>query len=447
MRVLAKEIAALAASASAPAAEVELKGWVHRVRELGGVSFVMLRDRSGIVQVVVEGKADLTLESVVSVTGLPAPNPKAPGGAELRASSLATISAAAGDLPYPVNADPDKIGLDVILDNRPLSLRNPKIRAIFAVQSTIIAAFSEHLRGLDFTEMKTSKLISGGTEGGTGLFEVEYFDTKVYLAQSPQFYKQTMVASGMERVFEVAPAYRAEKHDTPRHLNEYVSMDVEMAFIDSERDLIELEKGLLAHIFARVAEKNAAELALWGASVPSAEAVAASPTIGHEEALAIAAEEAARSPDGAAGAGVAGKKGAARAFEINPEVERLLCAWSAREKGSELVFVNEFPRRHRPFYTYPLDATRTMSFDALFRGLEITTGGRRHHEYSALLEVLPKFGLKAEDLGDYLSVFKYGCPPHGGFAIGCERLTQKILGLPNVKEASLFPRDRKRVRP
>ncbi len=434
MRVLAKELAAVAASKSVE--KVEMKGWVHRVRELGGVSFVMLRDRSGIAQVVVEGKADLTLETVISAVGVAAENPKALGGAELRAEKVEVIAAAAPDLPYPVNQDPDKIGLDVILDNRPLSVRNPKIRAIFKIQSTIIDAFSSYLRSQDFTEMKTSKLISGGTEGGTGLFEVEYFDTKVYLAQSPQFYKQTMVASGLERVFEVAPAYRAEKHDTPRHLNEYVSLDVEMGFIESERDLIELEKGILTHVFAQVAEKNAEELALWNAAVPTAKQVADAPIVGHDRAIELAAEEAALQ-----------KQGGKKAFEINPEVERLICSWSMREHGTDLVFINEFPRRHRPFYTYPLDAARTMSFDAIFRGLEITTGGRRHNVYAELLEVLPKFGLKAEDLSDYLSVFKYGCPPHGGFAIGCERITQKILGLPNVKEASLFPRDRKRVRP
>jgi len=396
----------------------------------------MLRDRSGLAQVVVEGKADLSLESVVSVVGAVAENDKAPGGVELRASRIDVLARAEPDLPFPVNGDVSKIGLDVILDNRALSLRNPRIRSIFSVQSTIIDAFGSFLRGRGFTEMKTSKLIGSGTEGGTGLFEVDYFDTKVYLAQSPQFYKQTMVATGMERVFEVAPAYRAEKHDTPRHLNEYVSMDLEMAFIDSERDLIALEKELLASVFEAVAGRNADDLAAWGATVPSPESVAASPIIAHDEAIAIAAAELER-------AGSSSKK----SYEISPEVERLICAWSARERGSELVFINEFPRRHRPFYTYPLDAARTMSFDAIFRGLEITTGGRRHNEYKALLDVLPKFGLKAEDLSDYLAVFKYGCPPHGGFAIGCERLTQKILGLQNVKEASLFPRDRKRVRP
>jgi len=436
MRVLIRDLA-LAAD-ERPDQEIELKGWVHRIRELGGVSFVILRDRSGLAQLVVEGKVDLSLESVLSVVGLPARNEKAAGGVELRVRHLDVISAAAPDLPFPVNGDPQKVGLDIILDNRALSLRNPKIRAIFQIQATIIRAFSDYLRAQDFTEIKTSKLIGSGTEGGTGLFEVEYFERKVFLAQSPQFYKQTLVASGLERVFEVAPAYRAEKHDTPRHLNEYVSMDVEMGFIDSEKDLIELEKGLLAFIFAEVAHKNAAELALWGATVPDADAVRKAPTIGHDEAIAIAVQEAAQNGPG---------KGTSRFFEISPEVERLVCAWALREHGIDLVFVNEFPRKHRPFYTYPLDASRTMSFDALFRGLEITTGGRRQHEYPALLEVLPKFGLKAENLKDYLDVFKYGCPPHGGFAIGCERLTQKILGLTNVKEASLFPRDRKRVSP
>jgi nondiscriminating aspartyl-tRNA synthetase len=458
MRILAKDIAR--AAAEEPGREVEVSGWVHRIRELGGITFVILRDRSGLLQLVLseagspgdDGSASpetagLTPESVIRVRGLPALNEKAPGGTELRVRSLECISKAAGDLPYQVNGDISKIGIEAVLDNRALSLRNPRIRAIFKVQAVIIEAFSAYLRERDFTEIKTSKLVGSGTEGGTGLFEVEYFDRKMYLAQSPQFYKQTMVASGLERVFEVAQAYRAEKHDTPRHLNEYVSMDVEMAFIESEKDLIELEKGLLAHIFQEVARKNGGELELWNkgggtAAVPDPDAVFRSPTIGYEEALKVANAEAAGAGKGGTGGG-----GSTRIYDINPEAERLLCGWSLREYGSDLVFVNEFPRRHRPFYTYPLDAVRTMSFDALFRGLEITTGGKRQHEYAALLEVLPKFGLKPEHLEGYLAIFKYGCPPHGGFAIGCERLTQKILGLANVKEASLFPRDRRRISP
>ncbi|MDR2467516.1 MAG: aspartate--tRNA(Asn) ligase [Spirochaetaceae bacterium] len=434
MRVLAKD---MKSAAEAGSKNVEALGWVHRIRELGGVNFVILRDRSGSVQLVFNEKSPLTLESVIRVEGEPALNDKAPGGAELRVSKLEVLNQAAPDLPYQVNGDPAKIGLDVLLDNRILSLRNPKIRAIFKVQAVIIESFSAYLRANDFTEIKTSKLVSGGTEGGTELFAVEYFEDKVYLAQSPQFYKEVMVASGLERVFEVAPAYRAEKHDTPRHLNEYVSMDVEMGFIESERDLIELEKGLLAFVFEELNKKCAEEIALWapqGASVPLPESVATSPVLGHEEALAIANNEAAKYQKG-------------RLFDINPEAEVRLCAWAEREHGSALVFVNEFPRRYRPFYTYPLDASRTMSFDALFRGLEITTGGRRQHNYDDFIEVLPKFGLKPEFFPGYMMLLRHGCPPHGGFAIGCERLTAKILGIANVKEASLFPRDRKRITP
>ncbi|MDR0553230.1 MAG: aspartate--tRNA(Asn) ligase [Treponema sp.] len=444
MRVLAKEMAEAARTRGGE--EAEAAGWVHRIRDMGGIRFVLLRDRSGIVQLVLSeelgsaGKSAPALESVIAVRGIPALNEKAPGGVELRVSSLETLSAAAPDLPYQVNGDVSKTGLEAMLDHRTLSLRNPKIRAIFKVQSTIIDAFQAYLRSQDFTEIKTSKITGSGAEGGTNLFEVEYFDRRVYLAQSPQLYKQIMVAAGLERVFEVGPVYRAEKHDTPRHLNEYISMDLEMGFIESEAELIDLEKKLLAAIFEEVARRNSPELELWNASVPDPAAVLKAPVVTYEEALKIANAEAQGS----------------RLFDINPEAERFLCDWARRDQGVDLVFVNRFPRRRRPFYTYPLAASSpeaggaaalTMSFDCLFRGLEITSGGRRQHDYQALVESLPKFGLKAEDMAGYLAVFKYGCPPHGGFAIGCERLTQKILGLQNVKEASLFPRDRKRVEP
>jgi nondiscriminating aspartyl-tRNA synthetase len=434
MRILAKD---LKSAAERGEKDIVLSGWIHRIRELGAVSFIVLRDRSGLVQLVLDGKCELSPESVITARGDAALNEKAPGGAELRVASVECLSRAAADLPFQVNGDVAKTGLEAILDRRALSLRNPAISAIFRVQATIIEAFSAYLRKHDFTEIKTSKLVSGGTEGGTNLFAVEYFDRKVYLAQSPQCYKQMLVASGLERVFEVGQAYRAEKHDTPRHLNEYVSLDVEMGFIESEKELIELEKGILAHIFEEIARKNAADLDLWaknGASVPDPGTVFNAPVVSYEEALGIANDESAK------------KKGA-RIFDINPDAERYVCNWALREKGLDLAFVNEFPRRHRPFYTYPLDSVRTMSFDALFRGIEITSGGRRQHDYEAQLEALPRFGINPESMEDYLSVFKYGCPPHGGFALGLERLTAKILGLASVKEASLFPRDRRRVRP
>ncbi|MDR1933065.1 MAG: aspartate--tRNA(Asn) ligase [Spirochaetales bacterium] len=423
MRVLTKD------AASHIDKKITVKGWVHRIRELGAISFVLLRDRSGMLQIVFNGKVGFTHESVISVQGTARANAKAPGGVEIQDAVAVALASADPDLPVPVNGDPDKLSLDAVLDNRMISLRIPKILGIFRVQSTIVKAFADYLRGKDFTEIKTSKLVGSGTEGGAGLFSVEYFDTKVFLAQSPQFYKQALVASGLERVFEIGAAYRAEKHDTARHLNEYVSLDVEIAFIDTERDLMDLERGILKAVFAAVSKENAGELAAFGACAPESRSVDSIPVVGYDE-----------------GKDIISERGGRRVFDINPEGERLLCDWALEKHGVDAVFVNAFPRKKRPVYAYP-DGLKTMSFDLLFRGLEITTGGRRINEYPMMLDALSKFGLTAEGMGAYMDIFRYGCPPHGGFAIGLERLTQKILGLQNVKEASLFPRDRKRTRP
>ena len=408
---------------------IKVSGWVHRSRELGAISFILLRDRSGIMQLVFDGKVNCNPESVIEAEGSVQRNEKAPDGVELKVAEFTVIAAAEPGIAFPVNQDSAKMSIEILLDNRILSLRNPKILNIFRLQSDIIHHFHEYLRSQEFTEIKTSKLIGSGTEGGTGLFEVNYFDTKVFLAQSPQFYKQAMIASGLERVYEVAPAYRAEKHDTPRHLNEYISLDVEMAFITDEHDLMDLECGILRAIFAGLQEKHGHILAQYQTTVPTSEAVDAIPRISHEEAREIIST-------------MAGK----RVFEINPEGERLISEWAEKEKGIAAVFIHSFPRRKRPFYTYP-DGQKTRGFDLIFRGLEITTGGCRINEYAMMQEALATFGLSEEGLGGYVDIFKYGCPPHGGFAIGLERLTQKILGLSNVKAASLFPRDRKRVRP
>ena len=419
-----------AAPRAAPGAVVMVAGWVHRVRSLGRVAFVLLRDRSGIAQLVFPGSVDLSSESVITATGTVEANERAPGGFEVQVQEHRVLSAAASDLPLAVNGRPENLSLDAQLDNRMLALRIPKLLDVFKVQATIVEAFARHLRGEGFTEIKTAKLIGSGTEGGTGLFAVRYFEREVFLAQSPQLYKQAMVAAGLERVFEVGHAYRAEKHDTPRHLNEYVSLDVEMAFIDSEHDLMDLEQRILKTIFAAIAERNGRELSGWGATVPSAEAVDGMPRLNHDQALELASERLGR-----------------RVYEVSPEVERELCSWAESEHGTDGCFVYGDPLRKRPFYTHPAPDGKTMSFDLLFRGVEITTGGRRIEQHDLLAESIEANGLSVESLADYLQVFRYGCPPHGGFAIGLERLTQKVLGLESVKEASLFPRDRKRTRP
>lgn len=409
--------------------EVAVAGWVHRVRSLGRLAFVLLRDRSGIAQLVFPGSVDLSCESVITATGTVEANERAPGGYEVQVREYRVLSAAA-DLPLAVNGRQENLSLDAQLDHRMLALRIPRLLAVFKVQATIVEGFARHLRGEGFTEIKTAKLIGSGTEGGTGLFTVRYFDRDVFLAQSPQLYKQAMVAAGLERVFEIGHAYRAEKHDTPRHLNEYVSLDVEMAFIESEHDLMDLEQRILKTIFAAIAECNGGELEAWGASVPTPEAVDALPRLNHDQALELASERLGR-----------------RVYEISPEVERELCSWAESEHGTDGCFVYGDPRRKRPFYTHPAPDGKTMSFDLLFRGVEITTGGRRIEQHDLLAQSIEANGLSVESLADYLQVFRYGCPPHGGFAIGLERLTQKVLGLESVKEASLFPRDRKRTRP
>jgi len=408
---------------------VEVAGWIHRVRNLGGIVFIILRDRSGFIQLVSDSEFNLNLESVIRARGELSDNARAPGGREIVLREYEVLSEAEPNLPVAVNQDPGNLGLETILENRMISIRNPKLLSIFRLQAGCIRAFGDFFRGEGFTEIKTSKIIGGGSEGGTNLFPMDYFGKTAYLAQSPQLYKQTMVASGLERVFEIGHAYRAEKHETPRHINEYVSLDIEMGFIDSEGPLMEIERNFMAYLFEAISRENQSELSAWNAALPSPDACAKIPIITYEEARKIVKRE-----------------GGVGAIEINPEAERILCNWADREQGIPMVFVNEFPRRKRPFYTYPA-GQKTMSFDLLFRGLEITTGGRRINDYSMLREALAKFGMAESELGSYVDIFKYGCPPHGGFAIGLERITQKILNLANVKEAALFPRDRRRLSP
>jgi nondiscriminating aspartyl-tRNA synthetase len=426
MRTLVKDVSAKSGG------EVTVKGWVHRIRDMGGISFVVLRDRSGMVQLVYGAgqQIDFHLECVIEATGRAVANEKSPGGVEIEVGATSVLSRSDPDLPFPVNRDPGESNIEQILDNRILSLRNPKIRTIFELQSDMFRIINAWMHSQGFREIKTCKIVGSGTEGGTNLFAVDYFGRKVYLAQSPQLYKQAMISAGLERVFETSHAYRAEKHDTARHLNEYVSFDVEMAFIESELDLIQFEKELLAHLFEKLAVDDAEVLKLWGASVPSPEAMLAAPILSCDEVKKITAAMAGHPM-----------------YDVTPETERLICEWAEKERGVPACFINDWPRRSRAFYTHPKGNRSTMSFDLIFRGLEITSGGRRIEDYKLLVDSLPRFGLTEEGLGDYPKIFKYGCPPHGGFAIGIERLTQKILGLANVKEASPFPRDRRRVTP
>jgi len=428
-RTLAADVARVAGR------RVALAGWVHRVRSLGNVTFVLLRDRSGLVQCVFEpGRParNLTAESVVRLEGLAVEEPRASGGVEVRADRLEVLAAAPPDLPFPVNYKNLEAGLDVLLDERALSLRHLGNQAIFHVQAVLGRGFGQALTKRGFLEVHTPKLVAGGTEGGAELFPVRYFGRQAFLAQSPQFYKQMLAIAGFERVYEVGPVFRAESHNTSRHANEFTSLDYELAFIDSDEDVMELHESVIAEMLERVATECGRELDLLGAQVPGLS----------RPIPRLAVPEACRLLEARYGWESAGG-------DINPEGERLLGDWARSEYSSEFLFLTQFPAAKRPAYTKrrPENPTLTRSFDLLFRGLEITTGGQRIDDHAELVESFRRRGLDPADFASYVGAFRFGAPPHGGSATGLERLTGRLLGLENIREACLFPRDCDRLTP
>lgn len=417
--------------------KVRLQGWIHRIRALGKISFVILRDRMGLIQTVADATHDvsqLTHESVVEIQGTVVEAKKVDLGVELHVDEIKVISAAPSDLPIEINKplEMSHTGLDRVLDYRPLSLRNLNVRAIFKVQAEILWAFAHFMRSKGFTEIKTSKIVSTGTEGGAEMFEVKYFDRSAYLAQSPQFYKQIMVGSGLERVFEIGQVYRAEKHETSRHLNEYTSLDYEMGFIESEQDVIRMEEELLSFMFGHLGETCSEELKIYEAKLPAFERI---PQFTLAEAAAILKDKFGKDLEGAG--------------DLDNEGEALICKHADETHGVPMAFITQYPAGKRPVYTMPRadDPSLTTSFDLLFNGLEVTTGSQRIHDYDVLVGNMRKFGLNPDEFGFYLQTFRYGMPPHGGLAIGLERLTKQVFGLDNVKEATLFPRSVRRISP
>ena len=417
---------------------VTVAGWIHKIRKLGGISFVVIRDRSGLAQIVVEKEAhemlaELSTESVVSLTGKVKKEERAPLGAEILAEKVEIISPVKEDIPVEINKKELRANLDTLLDNRPLTLRNPEQRAIFKVQAEIIRAFRDFLTKEGFTEIHSSKIVESGLEtGGAEMFEVKWFKDKAFLSQSPQMYKQIMVGV-YERVFETAFAYRAEKHSTGRHLNEYLSLDLEMGFIDSHEDIMILEERMLGHIVNHLLETCAKEFELLGAKLPKTPKKF--PRLKLAEAQEILEKEY--------------KEKCVGEPDLDPKQEKLICEYAEKKWGSEFIFITHYPSKKRPFYTHddPAEPKSTRSFDLMFRGIEITTGGQRLHLYEDYLKKMKDRNMNPDNFSDYLSIFKYGMPPHGGLAIGAERLTAKLLNLENVREASLFPRDINRLRP
>ena len=417
--------------------EVKLHGAVHKIRNMGDVAFIVLRKREGLVQTVYEDEVtgvdlkSLVEEATVEVRGIVAREERAPHGFELRLKEIKVLSSPSEPMPIAVNKWKMNTSLETKLDLRPLSLRNVRERAKFRIQEGVVRGFRDFLHEQGFTEIHSPKIGARGAEGGANLFRLEYFHKHAVLAQSPQFYKQMMVGV-FDRVFEAAPVFRAEKHNTKRHLNEYTSLDFEMGYIESFEDIMQMETGFLQYTMALLEKEYAKELKLLGVTLPKVEKI---PQVRFDKAKELVAEKYHRK--------------IRNPYDLDPEEEALIGQYFKEEWDADFVFVTHYPSKKRPFYAMddPADPTFTLSFDLLFHGLEITTGGQRIHDYQMLADKIADRGMTQEGMEQYMLIFKHGMPPHGGLGIGLERLTMKILGEENVRETTLFPRDLSRLEP
>ena len=421
-----------------PGQTVKVNGAVHAIRNMGTVAFVILRKREGLLQgVYEEGTAKFDLKDIkeaatIEVEGVLEENEKAPGGIEIRMENLKILSQPKAEMmPLAISKWKLNTSLEAKLNYRSISLRNIRERAKFRIQEGLTRAFRDFLYSQGFTEIHTPKIGAKGAEGGANIFKLEYFHRPAVLAQSPQFYKQMMVGV-FDSVFETAPVFRAEKHNTKRHLNEYTSLDFEMGYIDGFEDIMAMETGYLQYAMELLKKDYAQELKILGITLPEVEKIPAVKFSDIKEKVSEKYGHKMRNP-----------------FDLEPEEEQLISQYAKEEWGSDFVFVTHYPSKKRPFYAMddPKDPRYTLSFDLLFRGMEITTGGQRIHDYEMLAEKIKARGMSQEGMEQYLDTFKHGMPPHGGIGIGLERLTMKLIGEDNVRETTLFPRDLSRLEP
>ncbi|MFC4587287.1 aspartate--tRNA(Asn) ligase [Sphaerisporangium corydalis] len=418
--------------------EVRVAGWLHRVRALKKVTFAVLRDREGLIQVIaaepglMQRLAELPEETVIEVVGTATANPQAPGGVEITSPSVTELSDPAVPPPFDIYRPVVSASLPTVLDNAAVALRHPRLRAPFEISAASVAGFRRAMERLDFTDVHTPKVVSSATESGANVFALDWFGRKAYLAQSPQFYKQTLVGV-FERVYEVGPVFRAEPHDTARHLAQYTSLDAELGFVTDHRDVMAVVREAVADMVSTVAERAAGAVELLGVELPDVPAEI--PSIHFADAQELLARETDEDPRGEP--------------DLAPAHERWLCDWAMREYGSQFLFVSGYPMAKRPFYTHP-DPERPQysnSFDLLFRGLELVTGGQRLHRHSDYLAALAARGESPEPYAGYLAAFAHGMPPHGGFALGLERFVARLTGADNIRWTTLFPRDLHRLAP
>jgi nondiscriminating aspartyl-tRNA synthetase len=431
-RVLVNELPRHAGS------RVRIAGWLHQRRQLSRVTFLVVRDRTGLAQVVAEEPdlrlelAELSPETVLELEGDAVATPQAPGGIELHVGSVRVLAEPVAPPPIELRRPRLKEQLPTILDHAPVALRHPRERAKHAVAAASLAGFRAALDELGFVEIQTPKLVAAASEGGANVFEVDYFGRAAYLAQSPQLYKQVLVGV-FERVYETGPAFRAEPHDTGRHLAEYVSLDAELGFVEGHFEVMRVAREAVAGMIERVRSRAGSTAALLEVEYPDVPA----------EIPWIDFSEAQRLIERSTGRNVVGEP------DLAPPDERLIGEWARSKHGCDFVFVVGYPMEKRPFYTHP-DPARpaySLSFDLIFRGLEVITGGRRLHRYEEYMTALEARGLDPEPFEGYLQAFRHGMPPHGGFAIGLERWVAQLVGAANVRETTLFPRDRSRLAP
>ncbi|MCK4386730.1 MAG: aspartate--tRNA(Asn) ligase [Candidatus Pacebacteria bacterium] len=421
--------------------EIQISGWVNVRRDHGKLIFVDLRDMTGMVQMVVlpnhkeahQIAEKIRPEWVLEVRGKVNQRPdnmvntdEENGEIEIEVLEIKTLSEAK-ELPFEKKAE---LNLDTYLDYLPLTLRTEEKQAVFKVQARVIQAFRTFLMNENFVEIQTPKIIGADAEGGAGVFEVDYFGNKVFLATSPQFYKQIMVGV-FEKVFTTGSAFRAEKHSTARHLNEYTSLDFEFGFIKDHHDIMNLENKMLKFMVDKLKENCQTEFDLLGAEIPKVPDQI--PCLKLKKAQEILKKEYNENCVGEP--------------DLEPQHERWLCEYAKKKYKSDFIFITHYPVSKRPFYTYEDENDKgfTKSFDLLFRGVEITTGGQRIHDYNILKKAIKDRGLDPANFSFYLQAFQYGLPPHGGIGTGLERLTARLLNIKNIKEATLFPREINRI--
>lgn len=420
-----------------PDGKAVVEGAVHSIRNMGDVAFVILRRREGIFQTVLEKETaeisvhDLKEGMTLRIRGILREEQRAPHGRELKIDSVQILSSPSEPMPLAIDKWKLNTSLEAKLNMRPVALRNIRERAKFRIQEGLVRAFRDYLYKNGFTEIHTPKIGARGAEGGANLFKLSYFHTPAVLAQSPQFYKQMMVGV-FDRVFETGPVFRAEKHNTKRHLNEYTSLDFEMGYIESYQEIMAMETGYLQYAMALLNKEYKQELSLLEIKLPVTDRI---PAVRFDEAKKLASEKYGRP--------------VRNPYDLEPEEETLIGRYFKEEEGADFVFITHYPSKKRPFYAMddPKDQRFTLSFDLLFRGLEVTTGGQRIHDYYSLKEKIRERGMEEEGMEQYLDSFKHGMPPHGGLGIGLERLTMQLLGEENVRETCLFPRDMNRLEP